>query len=254
MARVAVRLLPLLLVVAAAAADASSIVLYENFESADWQLKWTQIENAENTAVVNYIPNSGKALAIGIPYSQREGAALIWRFPSSWYPEPNEAWLRYYAYFSDSWQSAPPRAYLSSLPGFLGRGWAVHMYSSSSQANAQVGFHIHDMRAPEGYRFLWAYALTRSQWYAFEFRVKLNTPGYADGIVQGWLNNRLLFDQRNFVFRDDPAVKVEAMWGGVYLPTGTVADRDMTLYLDAITISLSQIAPSAEPAPPDPAP
>lgn len=245
-----------LMVGIALTASAAQITLYEPFNAPTWQQNWTTIEHPENATKVDYVPNSGGALRINVPQGQRHGAALVWAFAQEGYTEPTEAWIRFYVYFDSSWQSTPHRPYLSSLPGFHGKdwAWALHMYASSTDTNALVGFHAHTPGMSHGEAFPVAYNLVRNQWYAFEFRVKLNTPGFADGIVQGWLNNGLVFDKRDFVFRVDPGVTIEAAWAGIYLPTGSVADRNMALYLDAISVSFDQISGSAQPPPADPTP
>jgi hypothetical protein len=231
-------------------AEAATILLNEGFESAAWQANWTSFEYPENMTITTHIPNSGHQLQVRVPLGEDDGAAVIWRFAAKGYAPPDEAWLRFYAWFDNSWTSSPARDYLASLPGYAGQGWAVYMYSNSS---AGVGFRIHQLGNPGGELIPWGYALQRNQWYAFEFRVKLNTPGQANGIVQGWLNNALIFNRGNFAFRTDLSVKVDTMWGGVYTAPGTVADRNMTLYLDAITIAPDQICQSCAP-PPAPAP
>jgi hypothetical protein len=47
----------------------------------------------------------------------------------------------------------------------------------------------------------WRY-YSMGEWDWLETRVKMNTPGQNDGIVQAWLNGELVLDIRDFKFRD----------------------------------------------------
>lgn len=47
------------------------------------------------------------------------------------------------------------------------------------------------------------------KWHRIETRVKLNTPGVKNGIIQSWLDGELAFDKRDFRFRDTNALHID---------------------------------------------
>lgn len=69
----------------------------------------------------------------------------------------------------------------------------------------------------------------RGQWNTIEIRYKMNTPGVADGHMQGWLNGQLGVDLRDVMYRTNayPALNINEMmfdsfYGG---PTGNTTDQ-----------------------------
>ena len=47
------------------------------------------------------------------------------------------------------------------------------------------------------------------EWTTVETRVRLNTPGHNDGIIQGWQNGQLVFENYNLRFRDTWDLHIE---------------------------------------------
>jgi hypothetical protein len=77
--------------------------------------------------------------------------------------------------------------------------------------------------------------LVANRWYRIEIRVRMNTPGQADGVLQGWVDGTKAFDKANMIYRlpghDD--LHVRTAWlnvhtGGDY-PNGNCADKKVWL-------------------------
>ena len=49
------------------------------------------------------------------------------------------------------------------------------------------------------------------QWTTVETRVKLNTPGQHDGVVQAWQNGQLVFEREGMRFRDTADVQIDKL-------------------------------------------
>ena len=49
------------------------------------------------------------------------------------------------------------------------------------------------------------------RWTTVETRVKLNTPGQHNGIIQGWQDGQLVFEEYDIRFRDTADLKIESL-------------------------------------------
>ena len=83
--------------------------------------------------------------------------------------------------------------------------------------------------------------LLPERWYRIEMHVKMNSPGRADGILEGWLDGQKVFLKSNMIYRfpghDD--LHVRTMWlnihtGGDY-PNGNC--RDQKVWLDQMVLA-----------------
>ena len=83
--------------------------------------------------------------------------------------------------------------------------------------------------------------LIGGRWYRIEMHVSMNTPGRADGILEGWLDGQKVFAKSNMIYRlpghDD--LHVRTMWlnvhtGGDY-PNGNC--QDQKVWLDQMVLA-----------------
>jgi hypothetical protein len=107
--------------------------------------------------------------------------------------------------------------------------------------------------------------LLNDRWYRMEMRVKMNTPGQADGIIQGWVDGVLSYEKTNMIFRipghdnlHNRTVWLNVYKGGVF---GNWTDQEV--YLDQMVVALNGrpgawvpagASPSAPTATPTPTP
>jgi hypothetical protein len=84
-------------------------------------------------------------------------------------------------------------------------------------------------------------ALSLDRWYQMEMRVKMNTVGQADGIIQGWVDGVLSYEKTNMIFRIAGHDKLHArtVWLNVYKGGVDGNCSDMQVYLDQMVISLN---------------
>ena len=85
--------------------------------------------------------------------------------------------------------------------------------------------------------------LEKNRWYSIEQHVRLNQPGQSDGEFRTWVNGQLATVRTGLHFRDTPQVRVESVWLNVFHGGTSVADRDLTLYLDNLVIARDYIGP-----------
>jgi len=98
-----------------------------------------------------------------------------------------------------------------------------------------------DMKGVYGSNWVWDRDqlgfLENNRWYCIEQHVKLNTPGQADGVLQGRVDGWLAWEKTDVRFRPVDKLKIEAVWINVYLGGTWTAERDHHLYLDEIVIA-----------------
>jgi hypothetical protein len=65
--------------------------------------------------------------------------------------------------------------------------------------------------------------LVPGQWESLELRYVMNTPGAANGIAQGWINNQLALDRANINFRSTPNLAIDNLMFSTFFG-GATAD------------------------------
>jgi hypothetical protein len=82
--------------------------------------------------------------------------------------------------------------------------------------------------------------LESGRWYIFEQRVKINTPGVADGIIEAWLDGKKVYSSSHYLFRRDSSFAIdlflfETFFGGA--SADWASERDEYIYFDEFVIS-----------------
>jgi hypothetical protein len=137
--------------------------------------------------------------------------------------ELEEVYVRYYLRFDANWRDTPV-CDGGKLPGitssteFCGNsgrpadgycGWSFRqefkmLCDANNPVYPQVVVTIYAYHAGQAGLYgdiLAGTPVPLGEWQCVEERVKVNTPGQADGIVQQWINNRLVIDRSDFVMR-----------------------------------------------------
>lgn len=114
------------------------------------------------------------------------------------------------------------------LPGFVGgvplpyhkpsgSNFFIDRINFSALGKAiQYVYHL-DQRNKAGDGMEWGIAggerfFTRGEWHIVETRLKLNTPGKRDGVIQSWLNGELVLNQQNLRFRNTNKLKINQLF------------------------------------------
>jgi hypothetical protein len=232
------------------------VALFDGESATDWRATWTSIANPENVSPA--IVDSRRALEVRVPSGRHEGTSLEFAFAKAGYEEPEESYFRYALRFNDSWQLARGGE-IGKLPGFGGtydrggwggrratgrNGWSARMaVVHGSGPTYRIGFYTYHVNQPTqwGEHMLWDGVLVRNRWYVVEAHVRLNTPGRADGVLEGWVDDRPVFARSNLRFRDVPALRVEKVWGNVYVGGEWTADRLMRIHFDDMVVAASRV-------------
>ncbi len=229
----------------------------EQFETDEWYDSWVDWRTADerNTSITRGYQEDG--LRVNIPPNERRGTGPFWRLPD----DVEETWFRYRIRLDDFLPTTAGKLPgLAGMPSFTARGcnpstvahpgWSARMlfypagWSSLDDDQVQIGYYTYhlDQAGTCGDFMPWDNdgVLEQNHWYCIEGRVRMNTPGEGDGLLQGWVDNELAFSNDTLRFRRDGEewLDVRTFWLNVYFGGSTIPnDRDLTLRIDDLVIS-----------------
>jgi hypothetical protein len=251
-------------------AGRKDVLLCCDFEDKDWWRAFGARQAPENTALVagdRAFGGKGHSLQVTVPRGQHAGANFAFRFRDRVGAEPEEVYFRYYLKFDPDWKNATSDG---KLPGFSGTynraGWGGRPVNGTDGWSARglfktrpgtdataIGYYCYhaDMKDRYGDHLEFKPRLEHGRWYCVELYCKLNTPGARgepgrkDGVLRGWIDDRLAFEKSDVRFRDVDTLKIEEVWVNVYHGGATAVPRDdIHLYLDNLVIARERIGPA----------
>jgi len=206
---------------------------------------------------------SGRAIRVLYPQGGQQSA----NSGAQWFIDLNgpheELYLSYWVRFAEDFDFVLG----GKLPGFggaLSLADRTHEWSGRLmwREDGKVEFYVHvpaqNLYDP-GDRFWWntegsQAVFERGKWHHIEMRMRLNTPGQFDGLMEGWLDGVKAASHPNFYFRDAPTAGANIAW--VFFSTffgGSSSDiwqarKDEHAWFDEFTVSRSRIGyPGAPP-------
>lgn len=123
-------------------------------------------------------------------------------------------------------------------------GWSARIMWRRDNAAVQYLYHP-DQPSKWGEDLQWGRNFPKNQWITVETRIKMNTPGHKDGVVQSWMNGQQILNRTNIRFRDVDSFGVDSFMfstffggsGSEWAPT-----KDEYIDFDDFVISNSPIA------------
>ena len=203
------------------------------------------------------------------------GSSGWWYFGSNGFTEPDELYWRYWLRFDDNFYIQSPAR--GKLPGpatlngagckggiptthdrpcFSARMLFSRTYPSAGQpgypggpdGKTLIGFYAYHLDAPPTRGDIWTWdpsvaTLDNGQWYCVEGRIKLNTPGLHDGILQGWVDGAPAFDRSDVAFRfsDQGDMHIKSFWFDVYYGGNETSPRTNEIQFDSLALSDQKI-------------
>jgi hypothetical protein len=231
--------------------------LLEQFETEGWHdswLDWRALDDVRTSITRAYQQNG---LRVNIPPNGRRGTGPFWKMPD----DVEEAWFRYRIRLDDFEPITSGKLPgLAGMPNFTARGcnpsteqypgWSARMlfepagFGGAESDQVPIGYYVYHVDQPRtcGEFMLWDDdgVLDQDWWYCVEGHVKLNTPGEADGILSGWVDNDPAFARADIRFRRaaEDWLDIRTFWLNVYFGGSTIPnDRDLTLRIDDLVIS-----------------
>lgn len=254
-------------------AQAPEVFAADDFEGAALNAHWTEGMRARHE-IAPAPPNPGvtapmgRALKVTIPRGQSLGLDLRYRFAARHGREPDEVYFRYYLWLAPDWLAASQGGKLPGLAGTYGkvgwggRGWDGKLGWSARGAygepvpkdHAAAGritlsnyvYHSKSSNYGEGVGWIgsgFAGLITPGRWYCIEQRVRMNTPGREDGVLQAWVDGRLVMSREDLRLRDVASVAVEEVWLNFFHGGTDPAPAAMHAWVDHVVIARQYIGP-----------
>ncbi len=251
------------------------VLLFSDFENSDWKSDWSYGMGAGTLKAISsdskrrFKPLQGRALRVKIPRGEHTGMNAGFNFAEETGKEPEEIYFRYYLRISDAWQTS----HNGKLPGISGtynrggwggrpsngeNGWSARGLfrmiapdGNPLQSRIPIGNYVYHADMPGTYgdsrvwQRGWLGFLEKNRWYCIEQYLRLNTPGENDGVLRGWIDGRLAYEETGWRWRDTEALKIEKIWMNVYHGGSARAPQDIYLYIDNVVIARTYIGPAA---------
>lgn len=234
-----------------------------------WKSKWAnasgEIDVVSDAPSLRFVPLSGAALRINLKKGSNYGSDVKFNTRVLG-KEPDELYFRYYLRLADDWNPTvdggkmPGMAGTYNVAGWGGRrsdgtnGWSMrggflrifegdHPMRGLTQLSTYA-YHA-GMQGDYGEHWPWPGALlARNRWYCIEQRVKLNNPGASDGLLQVWLDGRLIMDRNGIRYRTVDRLHIEDVWINVYHGGMELSPHDQHLFVDNVVVARSYIGPA----------
>lgn len=238
------------------AARASDHPVERHFDDARWAEGLNDVRPSDLRNSTTVEPGfDGLGLEVNIPRGQHRGLGSYQRLQD----QPDEAWYRYHiqllsfdsrssgklpglsGLYSRSGKGCAPSK--PSSPGWSARG----MFGAAGMRGAPggevpIGVYLYHLDQPRdcGEAFWWENSsLKPGHWHCIEGHVKLNTPGFRDGLVEGWLDGTRRFARGGLAFRraNEPTVGIREMWLDVYFGGRKPTPNSLRLVIDDVVVS-----------------
>ncbi len=249
------------------------VLFADSFESRHLDGRWKQgapaaFDIIDRDASNGFRPVAGRALRIVIRRGQQLGLDLRYRFRDQLGSEPVEVYFRYYLRLAQSWFRAAEGGKLPGLAGTYGqagwggrpwhghKGWSLRgSYGTPpplghpAHGRLLLGTYAYHSRSTgygEGFGWLgsaMAGLIEPDRWYCIEQRVRLNTPGNDDGVLQVWIDGRPVLSRVDLRLRDVDRLRIEEVWMNFFHGGMLAAPADMHAYIDAVVVARRYIGP-----------
>jgi|GEM_PF-2102661 len=219
----------------------------------------------------------GPGVVSTIPRGQHWGSSLHWNTSTHLGSEPEEMWIRYYLRFPEGFRVADGNR--GKLPGFGGlysnncHGgrpsttgapcWSARLMFSPLYPNdgvpswphdpdevTRIGFYSYTLNSNgtgrSGDVIPWnadVATLRHGRWYCVEAHVKMNTPGRADGVMEGFVDGQVAYASRNVMFRraGESRLEVKSLWFDVYHGGDDPSPQHNAIHFDSLAAGPERI-------------
>ena len=243
------------------------VLFADGFEGRKPDARWAVNDEAPGTIVdadtnLRFEPLSGRALRITIPRNALLGLDMRLRLRDAKGVEPEEVYFRYYLRLARDWLGAIDGG---KLPGFAAtygkagwggrpwdgsKGWSLRgsFGTTPPAGHAAAGrimlgtYAYHAKSSTYGEGLAWASGdlaglIDTDRWYCIEQRLKLNTPGGEDGVLQVWVDGRLALSRKDLRLRDIPSIRIEEVWMNFYHGGTQPAPQALHAWIDGVVIA-----------------
>lgn len=228
------------------------------------------------------IPDANSHQGAGLKSLMRTGdhwgSSGWWHFTDHGYAQPDELYWRYWIRFDPGFRIDPPARGKLPGPATLGHDrcnggrpsvpgepcFSARMlfsrtyphagepgYPNGPDGKTLLGFYTYHLDSPSNRGDIWTWdqidkdvaVLDNGQWYCVEGRIKLNTPGARDGLLQGWVDGQLAFDKNDIGFRRaaESSMHIKTFWFDIYYGGSDSSPRNNEIQFDSLALSSEKV-------------
>lgn len=216
----------------------------------------------------------GSGVRAVMPVGGHHGANGYWDLEDLGAGDPDELYWRYWIRFPLDFTIAPP--YRGKLPGpantyghncYGGRVsteaapcWSTRMmftrdyqdetgsYQDGPDDQTLIGYYTYHLDGP-GHRgdiLPWddrVALLDHGRWYCVEGRMRLNTPGAGDGILEGWVGGEPAFSRSDLAWRraGEEFLDIDSFWFNVYYGGKGTSPQTNEIHFDSFAFGPHRI-------------
>jgi len=251
--------------------DDPDVLFADGFEAGKPDRRWAINNEApgkvvEEDTALGFVPLVGRALRVTIPRKHLLGLDMRFRLRDAAGAEPEEIFFRYYLRLAHDWLGAIDGGKLPGLAGTYGKagwggrpwdgtkGWSLRgsVGTTPPAGHAAAGrvmlgtYAYHAKSSTYGEGLPWsddnlAGLVEVDRWYCIEQRLKLNTPGREDGILQVWVDGRLALSRNDLRLRDLPTIRIEEVWMNFYHGGTLPTPQAMHAWIDGVVVARRRI-------------
>lgn len=126
-------------------------------------------------------------------------------------------------------------------------GWSARLMFDTTGTGAAgpgevpIGYYLYHLgQAGDcGDELMFDTALRQERWTCIEGRVKMNTLGQSDGLIQAWMDGELVYTRTGLAFRraNESGVAIREMWDNVYFGGSYATPNNLSLVIDDMVVS-----------------
>jgi hypothetical protein len=217
----------------------------------------------------------GPGLRSVMPTGEHWGSSGHWYFEDEIGSEPEELWWRYWVKFDANNYIQPPHR--GKLPGPAnlhtynclggrpstagGECWSARMMfardyprwpetgpADGREGETRIGFYVYHLDQDTQYGDPWDWdrnvaVLPNGEWYCLEGHISLNTPGSADGVLEGWVDGTEAFARDDVRFRrsTESWLDIKSFWFDIYYGGGQPSPVDNVVTFDSLALGSNRI-------------
>jgi hypothetical protein len=228
--------------------------------------------------------HEGNGIRVDIPAGEHWGTTTHWNTASHLGSEPEEMWIRYWIKFPNGFRVDEP--YRGKLPGFGGLYtynclggrpstsgapcWSARLAFSPLYPGdglptspvdpskvTRISFYAYLLNSNDvgqnGSILHWdatKATLRHDRWYCVESRVKMNSLGQQNGILEGYVDGSRAFQAANLKFRrpGESHLKVKSLWFDVYYGGTGTSPKNNQIFFDSVAAGPDRVGCNDNPA------
>lgn len=263
---VLVMLTPIVAVDVARGAGSEYLVLPFESGPTSWTTDWYDAVLGSRNRISQISDGvAGKAINVSVPAGSHFGTAAHYRFADQGLNDPDDLYYRYFLRLPTSFKNygtgkipGPAGMYNSSgrngiKPTDANPGWSARMQFSppttpAASNTTAIGFYVYhrDQARTTGDSLMWDPAVglvNHGVWTCVEGHVSMNTPGVRNGVLEGWVDEKLAFYRDDFQFLGsaDAALGVKSFWFDTYYGGTAAAPGALNFQFDELVLSPERV-------------